>query len=175
MGAKLARLSINDISNNSVLHLEEFLGRELIHSLSKEQKQQTIFSRRAPSDITSGTEKTIRPIDSQGIRFSDLDNTQKKVLLQLIKCYLDNFEIEFATKLSKKLESDELSNIIFTWAGGLEPGEGHYYRILTPSFLIEYDNTQDNANHIHSVIRDLKDDFGGDLLLNHYKSSDHHN
>jgi hypothetical protein len=58
----------------------------------------------------------------------------------------------------------------FAWAGGVKPGDPHYYRIQTPSFLIEFDMTQDNANHIHAVWRDAQD-FGGDLLKAHYDSS----
>ena len=66
------------------------------------------------------------------------------------------------------------SDIHFAWAGTLEPGEGHYYRVHAPVFLIEYDNTQNDANHVHSVWRDLENDFGGDALARHYEESDHH-
>jgi len=59
----------------------------------------------------------------------------------------------------------------FAWAGSVEPGQGHYYRIQSPSFLVEFDDTQDNANHIHSVWRDFQGDFGLDLLKEHYQSS----
>jgi hypothetical protein len=62
-------------------------------------------------------------------------------------------------------------NIYFAWSGGINRGAPHYYRVQTPSFLIEFDDTQDAANHIHSVWRDLTGDFGGDLLKEHYQSS----
>ena len=62
-------------------------------------------------------------------------------------------------------------NVYFAWAGGIKPGDPHYYRVQTPSFLIELDDTQDNANHIHSVWRDFNGDFGGDLLKAHYETS----
>jgi len=62
----------------------------------------------------------------------------------------------------------------FGWAGGTRVGEGHYYRIQGPTFVIEYDNTQNGANHVHSVWRDLDADFGGDLLRRHYAESPHH-
>ena len=61
----------------------------------------------------------------------------------------------------------------FAWAGGLEPGQGHYYRILGPTFLMAYDNTQDQASNIHSVWRDLQNDFGEDLLRKHYDQTPH--
>ena len=63
------------------------------------------------------------------------------------------------------------TNLFFAWAGVLERGGPHYYRIQAPTFLIEYDNTQNNANHIHSVWRDFEGDFGGDLLKQHYQSA----
>ena len=64
-------------------------------------------------------------------------------------------------------------NRLFAWAGGIEPGEGHYYRIQGTGFLLEYDNTQNNANHIHTVWRDYKHDFGDDLLKRHYDQTAH--
>ena len=63
------------------------------------------------------------------------------------------------------------SNLFFAWAGVEEKGGPHYYRIQAPAFLIEYDNTQNNANHIHSVWRDYEGDFGLDLLKKHYETS----
>jgi hypothetical protein len=64
-------------------------------------------------------------------------------------------------------------DMFFAWAGGTNPGDPHYYRIQTSAFLIEFDDTQDNANHIHSVWRDLRNDFGGDLLRAHYETGHH--
>ena len=62
-------------------------------------------------------------------------------------------------------------NPCFARAGGEQPGQGHYYRIQSPYFLVELDNTQDHANHIHSVWRDFAGDFGRDLLGEHYQTS----
>jgi hypothetical protein len=72
-----------------------------------------------------------------------------------------------------KIEKAGWNKVSFAWAGGLEPGEGHYYRVQSPKFLLEYDNTQNDANHIHAVWRDLEDDFGEDLLRKHYDESKH--
>jgi hypothetical protein len=63
------------------------------------------------------------------------------------------------------------NEISFAWTGTAEKGKGHYYRLQAPTFLIEYDNTQNNANHVHSVWRDYNGDFGYDLLGNHYQIS----
>ena len=70
-----------------------------------------------------------------------------------------------------RVEKEGKKHIHFAWAGARERKRPHYYRVHGPSFLIEYDNTQNNANHIHSVWRDLRDDWGEDLLRNHYKES----
>ena len=66
-----------------------------------------------------------------------------------------------------------IEKVRFAWAGGLERGQPHYYRIQGPTFLVEYDNTQNNANHVHSVWRDLQNDFGEDVLKNHYDQTPH--
>ena len=63
-----------------------------------------------------------------------------------------------------------MENIVFAWAGGLEKGEPHYYRVQGPTFLLEYANTQNNANHVHAVWRDFEGDFGRDLLKEHYQA-----
>jgi hypothetical protein len=68
----------------------------------------------------------------------------------------------------------ELSSTKFAWMGRLEKGQGHYYRIQGSTFLIEYDNTQNNANHIHCVWREFKGDWGRDLLAEHYRTAPHH-
>ena len=61
----------------------------------------------------------------------------------------------------------------FAWAGGTNPGEGNYYRVQGPTFLLEFDNTQNNAKHIHTVWRDFQGDFGEDLLRRHYEQVPH--
>ena len=74
-----------------------------------------------------------------------------------------------------QMREDEIqkagNNIWFAWSGGTGPADKHYYRIESPTFLVEFDETQDNANHIHSVWRDFNGDFGQDLLDEHYRSS----
>jgi hypothetical protein len=85
---------------------------------------------------------------------------------------------EYANNLPEGVSKDRLdrikkagTNIFFAWAGGEERGEPHYYRIQGPDFLIEFDNTQNNANHVHSVWRDFTADFGNDILKEHYQST----
>ena len=72
-----------------------------------------------------------------------------------------------------QLKKAGLDNIAFAWAGETEQGKKHYYRVQGPTFLVEYDNTQNDGNHIHSVWRDFNGDFGRDLLREHLKSMPH--
>ena len=94
--------------------------------------------------------------------------------MRLIEEYAHRLRPELAAMELNQLRSAGVDDIHFLWAGGFEPSEPHYYRIHGPTFLIEYDNVQDNANHIHTVWRDLKGDFGVDPLADHYATSPHH-
>ena len=91
--------------------------------------------------------------------------------MQLLEVYYNNYKPEFANDLLGRIKKAGLDEIHFAWAGGVEPGEKHYYRIQNPIFIIEYDNTQNDGNHIHTVVRDLENDFGEDLLKKHYKEA----
>ena len=95
---------------------------------------------------------------------------QRRLLISLVKVYIKRQSNEIMENTFKKIESDGISNIHFAWVGSEHVGQPHYYRIHGPCFFAEYDNTQDNANHIHSVWRDLDNDFGVDSLQSHYKN-----
>ncbi|MFN8439742.1 MAG: DUF3500 domain-containing protein [Caldilineaceae bacterium] len=110
----------------------------------------------------------------KGIGASDLNSSQREILLALVGDYIHRMPDELAEIELKKLEAQGIDNLHFAWAGGLERRQPHYYRIQAPRFLVEYDNTQNGANHIHSVWRDPLDDFGANLIAQHYASSDHH-
>ncbi len=108
-----------------------------------------------------------------GIRFNELSPAHQQGLLQLLNIYVHRYTNLFANRMLKEIQAAGLDNLWFTWAGNTQPvlGKAYYYRIQGPTIIIEYDNSQNNANHIHTVIRDLKNDFGGDLLLEHYRKS----
>ena len=91
-------------------------------------------------------------------------------LSQLVRHYVTRTNDELSEPYWRKLEA-ELEAVTFAWTGGEEPGQGHYYTIKAPSWLIEYDNTQNGANHIHSVLRDISGDWGDDLIAQHYAES----
>jgi hypothetical protein len=157
-----------------VLDREEDLGRAFVKSLNEEQRKKAIFSDKAPSDIITGNQRKAQ-LDKpdQGIINAELTKDQQAALWQLITVYAEWHRPELAQEDLKRVEAAGTNKIRFAWAGGLEAGVGQYYRIHGPTFLIEYDNTQNNANHIHTVWRDLQDDFGEDLLRKHYDQDAH--
>ena len=91
--------------------------------------------------------------------------------MSLVRVYVTRKPDDIAGKALKKIEDQGVGEILFAWAGSEYRGQGHYYRLHGPSFFVEYDNTQDTANHIHSVWRDTEDDFGYDPLRLHYEAS----
>ena len=113
----------------------------------------------------------------KGVPYSSLTASNREVFNALVHCYLDRLPSALADSQHSILKH-ELDSVHFLWAGSNEPGEPHYYRIQGERIFIEYDNTQRDANHIHTVWRDLKFDFGGDSLANHYvndhKHEEHH-
>ena len=91
----------------------------------------------------------------------------------LIKLYASRLPSNLAKK-QLSLAEHEIEDLAFAWAGSVKKSEPHYYRIQGRRTLIEYDNSQRDANHIHTVWRDLKCDFGGDPLKEHYRKEEHH-
>jgi hypothetical protein len=154
-----------------VLGREEDLGRAFIQSLTPEQKKTAIVSADAPGEILTGpARKAALKGQPSGIAASKLTSQQRELLQNLLDEYCNNVPEQVA-----QLREDQIKkaagNLYFAWAGGEQVGQPHYYRIQSPAFLIEYDDTQNNANHIHTVWRDIEGDFGLDLLKEHYQTS----
>jgi hypothetical protein len=93
------------------------------------------------------------------------------MMMKLIGHYVNNFYAGFREEFMAKIEKAGLDKLYFTWMGSKKWGAGHYYRVHNPVILIEYDNTQTNANHVHTVVRDISNDFGDDVLMKHYKEN----
>jgi hypothetical protein len=155
-----------------VLAAEEDLARQLVKSLSDEQKQTAITTKDAPRDILTGNKRKISLEAPTGLAASKMTPEQQAVLKALVAEYAHRLRPEMAEQDLAKIQKAGWDKVHFDWRGGVEPGEGHYYRIQGTTFLIEYDNTQNNANHIHAVWRDPANDFGEDLLKSHYEQ--HH-
>jgi len=158
-----------------ILKDEAELGFALLHSLNKAEMDKAIISNEAPGEILTAASRSAMINDPKGILYNELESPQQKIFLQLLSIYIHRYTRSFADVMMKEIEEAGLNNLRFAWAGDQQPGVGHphYYRIQGPTIIIEYDNTQNNANHIHTVIRDLKNDFGGDELLKHYKNDQH--
>jgi hypothetical protein len=152
------------------LAAEEDLGRALVKSLDETQRRDAIVSTRAPDDILTRNDRIARPAGPAGLGYARLTPGQQAQFKSLVELYAGRLRPEVAAAELKRIEDDGWNRLSFAWAGGLEPGQGHYYRIQGPDFVIEYDNTQNNANHIHTVWRVFDGDFGRDLLKEHYQA-----
>ncbi|MGE5413329.1 MAG: DUF3500 domain-containing protein [Syntrophomonadaceae bacterium] len=173
LGANPARVPKGPRAGWRVLAAEEDLARQLLGSLDEGQRKTAIFDVAAPSDIILSPGRKAVP-DPAGLSYAEMSAEERATLMRLVDEYLGNMRADVARAQREKIEKAGLDAIRFGWAGGTRVGEGHYYRIQGPTFVIEYDNTQNGANHVHSVWRDLQDDFGGDLLRRHYAESPHH-
>jgi hypothetical protein len=157
-----------------VMKAEEDLGLELVNMFTQDQKQKAIFQADAFSDIVTGTTSKIEPLKPVGIPAGDMTLIQMGILNKLIVAYLSSMPTAIAKSRLKRITSEDMNLLRFGWAGDIVAGKPHYYRIQGKTFLIEFDNTQNNANHIHAVWRDFNGDYGLDLLKEHYRNSPHH-
>ncbi len=150
---------------------EEDFGRDLIKSLTAAQRDTAIVDKQAYRDIlTTNSRQAALEGRPTGLQATRMTAQQRRMLNEIIGEYAYNMPDPIA---QARLEEAKAAggNLWFAWAGGIERGQPHYYRVQSPSFLIEFDDTQDHANHIHSVWRDFNGDFGRDLLKEHYQTS----
>ena len=150
---------------------EEDVARELALSLDDPQRAVALISASAPSDIVTGNAARVDPLSPVGIRATELRPEQAAILVRLLEVYLGRMAEPLAGQRRAALERTNFGDVAFAWAGSTRRGEGHYYRIQGPTFLVEYDNTQNGANHIHTIWRDFEGDFGRDLLREHYRDA----
>ena len=173
IGSEPARVPSGPQAGRRILGPEEDLARTLAAGLDPDQRAIGICADVAPDDILTRYDPVADPARlPKGITRDLLRPDQQETLDQLVQRYLDRAPRPYAERCWREAEAAGLELIRFAWAGPVEPGRGHYYCVLAPEFLIEYDNTQDDANHAHSVWRHLRDDWGADLLRQHYAS--HH-
>lgn len=173
LGANPGIVLSGEQHGKQVLADETEIGADMLQSLDAERRAKAIVDSVAPKDILSFESRRAQLDGTAGITYQELTVLQRQKLLQLISLYIHRYTRLFAEDMQQEIRQAGMDNIHFIWMGDTVPGIGHphYYRVQGPTFLIEYDNTQNNANHVHSVIRDLVHDFGGDELLQHYKSA----
>jgi hypothetical protein len=170
-GANPARVPYGPKKGLRILANTEDLARKLMAMLDTHQKTKALINDTCPRDIFTTNAVKVAMEHGEGLPASDMTSQQRQALMNLIEDYLSKIEEDVAQKRLHGLKSNGLDSVYFAWMGNTAPGEAHYYRIHGPTFLAEYDNIQNNANHIHSVWRDLENDFGVDTLRIHHQQS----
>ncbi|MGD2045217.1 MAG: DUF3500 domain-containing protein [Gemmatimonadota bacterium] len=158
---------------------QEDSGRALLGSLTPEQRQVAVFAEEAPTNVVAGVtsplgvlQSRVEPLSPVGISAENLDPVQRELLMDIVESYAEVMSPDIAELRMAKIRQDGTENITFAWAGGTLRGEVSYFRVQGPSFLIEFDHTARDPNHVHSQWRDFDGDFGRDLLGEHL-ATDH--
>ena len=173
-GASPAHIKHGPRAGDRTLAEEEDIAFELLSEFSDDQLKTVVFQKESFFDIVTSNASEVSALQAVGIQYSDMSGKQQELFQSLIMSYLKALPKKLARKRMDKITKDELDSVRFGWAGSTERGKPHYYRIQGQTFLIEYDNIQDDANHVHTVWRDFNGDFGRDLIREHYLHSDHH-
>jgi hypothetical protein len=173
VGANPAEVREGPQRGRRVLGDREDAARALVQSLDDARLERALIAVEAPRDILTGNAVEVDPLSPVGIEASALTADQRGLLMELIDVYIGLMADDIAGQRMQRLMTSDTGRITFGWAGSIEPGEPHYYRVQGPTFLVEYDNTQNEANHIHSVWRDFDGDFGRDLLREHRAQHPH--
>ena len=158
-----------------VLSKEEDYGFMLVNALTDAQKKVAMLPQEVPKDIITNPQSSQRITSYYGLDAGQFNDAQKDMLKLLIQEYTHNFEHQKAHQLFSKIMQTGIDKIYFAWVGSLENNKPHYYIINGPDFLIEYDNVgfQNDGNHIHAILREKGQDFGADLLKQHYLEVKH--
>lgn len=160
-------LDVGPKRGTRVLAAEEDRAFELLRSLSAETRKKAVIADKAPAEIRAAGEPRPPQAAPEGLPASEMTEKQVELLQALIEAYTDNMSPEQAERRLAEVREAGIKMVYFAWAGAEKPGIGHYYRVQGPTFLIEFINNQPDgsgnpANHIHSVWRQLKGDFGQD-------------
>jgi hypothetical protein len=174
LGANPAEVPSGPQKGARALAAEEDLARTLVSSLSAAQRSRTIIAAQSLGDIVSGPGRGDSLAKPAGLALADMTGDQRARALRLVEEYARNMRTELAEQELSRMREADPALIHFAWAGPIEPGKAHYYRLHGPTLLIELDNTQNDANHIHSVWHDPQRDFGLDALKAHYDHGHHH-
>jgi Protein of unknown function (DUF3500) len=173
-GANPAEVRSGPLAGLRTLAREADLARALAQGLDPAQRARLVIAAQSLGDIVSGPGRRERLTSPAGIPAADLTPAQRQQLVRLVEEYARNMRADVADAELRRIAEAGVERLHFAWAGPIEPGRAHYYRIHGPSVLIEYDNTQNDANHVHSVWHDPPRDFGADLLGAHYELGHRH-
>jgi Protein of unknown function (DUF3500) len=173
MGANPARVPSGPREGFRLLAGEEDLAFELLNMLDSQQRARATIAAQPFGDIVTRSDPTVKPMAFGGLPATEMTIAQKQQLRRLLEVYAGRMADSSAQRQLKRINDAGFERLHFAWAGAHQPRQPHYYRIHGPTVLVEYDNSQGNANHIHTVWRDLENDFGGDLLRTHYARQPH--
>jgi hypothetical protein len=169
LGANPARVSYAGRPVSRPLAPEEDLARALLDALGPAGRSIAVVADRAPADLRTATSpRAAEGIEPLGIAASGLGPTARAVLGELVALYLGRLPAGLADQEAGRITAGGLH---FAWEGPTTPGSRHYYRVQGDDLLIEYDNTSDDGNHAHTVLRRPRSDFGEDVLAAHYRQA----
>ncbi len=170
-GANPAEVPSGPLAGLRTLAPEEDQARRLLNALDSDQRRRTVIDEEAPPDILTDNDPRVNLDEPLGLAYGEMTTDQQGLFMDLVVLYVRRIPPDVADACLNRIEKAGRAHICFAWAGSEERGRPHYYRLHGPSFFAEYDNTQNDANHIHSVWRDVANDWGEDLLKDHYRGS----
>ena len=173
-GANPAEVRKGPLTGLRILGREQDRGRWLAQTMDATQRTKMVIAASSLGDIVWGPSRRESLGAPAGIAAGELTAPQRESLVRLVEEYARNMRPEVAEAELRRITEAGVARLSFAWAGPLEPGHAHYYRVHGPTVLIEFDNTQNDANHIHSVWHDPARDFGADLLGAHYETGHRH-
>lgn len=172
-GSNPAKVLSGPSAGLRILAAEEDEARALMALFTAEQKAKVVIAPETTNDIVTTNKPKAEVAQFDGIAAGAMTPPQKAQLRKLLDVYASRFPARQRTSQLARIDKAGFDTLHFAWAGSLDVGKKHYYRVHGPTVLIEYDNSQNDANHIHSMWRDLEHDFGGDLLRKHLASVKH--
>ena len=167
LGANPATVPSGARKGLRAMKAQEDTARELLASLGASQREAAIFDDVAPANVVTGADLVVDPLDPIGVKGADLSSGQQEMLMAVIESWVGLMADEIAELRRAEVREGGIENTWFAWAGPTERGAVAYYRVQGPNFLIEFDNTQEDPNHIHAAFRDFDGDLGRDLLREH--------
>jgi hypothetical protein len=171
MGANPAEVPSGPRTGVRTLAREQDLGRALARSADAAQRSRMVIGDRSLGDIVTGPGRERSLASPVGLPVAEMTAEQRGIAAQIVEEYLGNMRGEMAQEELRRMREAGIERLQFAWAGPLDAGKAHYYRLHGPTLLIEFDNTQNDANHIHSVWHDPRGGFGVDALRAHYAAS----